>query len=59
MAEKYDCIKSLNAFVEMYDEQQNKIKNILNDSVSLLSINSLKILNVSISHIIIPPIDTG
>ena len=48
MSEKFEYTESLNAFVELYNEQQNKIKSILNDTVSSLPINSIKIPSVSI-----------
>ena len=57
MSEKFDYTESLNAFVEMYNEQQNKIKSILNDTISSLSVNSIKIPSVSMPQISIPKVD--
>lgn len=57
MSEEFDYNEYLNAFVEMYNEQLNKIKNILNDAVSSLSANSIKIPDVSMPQISASQID--
>lgn len=57
MSEKFNYTESLSAFVEMYNEQQNKIKGILNDAVSSLSVNSIKIPNVNMPQISAHQID--
>lgn len=54
MSEKLEYTESLNAFVELYNEQQNKIKSILNDTVSSLSI---KIPSINIPQASIPQVD--
>ncbi len=43
MNDEFDYEKSLSAFLEMYNEQQNRIKSVLNDKVNLLSFNALNI----------------
>lgn len=56
MNDEFDYEKSLSAFLEMYNEQQNRIKSVLNDNANLLSLNTLKIPEINISKIDAEPL---
>lgn len=56
MNDEFDYEKSLNAFLEIYNEQQNRIKNILNDSVNSLSLNTLKNSEINVPKIDFEPL---
>ncbi len=56
MNDEFDYEKSLSAFLEMYNEQQNRIKSVLNDTVNVLSFNTLKIPEINVPKIDFEPL---
>lgn len=56
MNDEFDYEKSLSAFLEMYNEQQNRIKSVLNDTVNVLSLNTLKIPEINVPKIDFEPL---
>lgn len=57
MNENFDYSENLNAFSKMLNEQQNRIKSILNNAANSLSLNTLKIPELNIPKMDVEPLN--